>query len=63
MAGTGRKWLIGCGVGCGAVVLLGILLSVGGSLYMMRPFNKAVEAQKALEVEFGSRDSYIPPAE
>lgn len=63
MAGTGRKWLIGCGVGCGAVVLLGILLSVGGSLYMMRPFNKAIEAQKTLEVEFGSRESYIPPAE
>jgi len=26
VAGSGKKWLIGCGVGCGAVILLGILL-------------------------------------
>ena len=45
MADSGKKWLIGCGVGCGAVILLGILLSVGGSLYLMGPFNKAVDAQ------------------
>ena len=63
MAGSGKKWLVGCGVGCGAAVLLGILLSVGGSLYMMQPFNKAVDAQKALEAEFGTREAYIPPAE
>ena len=63
MAGSGKKWLVGCGVGCGAALLLGILLSVGGSLYMMQPFNKAVDAQKALEAEFGTREAYIPPAE
>ncbi|MEN8006291.1 MAG: hypothetical protein ABFS42_04715 [Candidatus Krumholzibacteriota bacterium] len=61
MAGSGRKWLIGCGVGCGAVVLLGIILSVGGGIYMMRPFTKAVDSQKALEAEFGGRETYIPP--
>ncbi len=63
MAGSGKKWLVGCGVGCGVAVLLSILLTVGGSLYMMRPFSKAVDAQKALEVEFGTREAYIPPAE
>ena len=61
MAGSGKKWLVGCGVGCGAVILLAILLSVGGSLYMMRPFNKAIDAQKELIAEFGDRDAYIPP--
>jgi hypothetical protein len=61
VAGSGKKWLVGCGVGCGAAVLLGILLTVGGSIYMMRPFNKAIDAQKALVAEFGPRDSYIPP--
>ena len=60
VAGSGKKWLVGCGVGCGAVVLLGILLTVGGSLYMMKPFNKAVDAQKALEAEYGTRETYIP---
>ncbi len=61
MADSGKKWLIGCGVGCGTVILLGILLSVGGSLYMMRPFNKAIDAQKELVAEFGGREAYIPP--
>lgn len=57
---TGKKWLIGCGVGCGAFILLGILISVGGSLFMMRPFNKALDAQKVLVEEFGSREAYVP---
>ncbi len=60
MAGSGKKWLIGCGVGCGAVILLGILLSVGGSLYMMRPFNRAIDVQKELVAEYGKREAYIP---
>ncbi len=61
MADSGKKWLIGCGVGCGAVILLGILLSVGGTLYMMRPFNKAIDVQKELVAQFGEREAYIPP--
>jgi len=61
VADSGKKWLIGCGVGCGAVILLGILLTVGGSLYLMRPFNEAVDAQKELVAEFGGREAYIPP--
>jgi len=61
VADSGKKWLIGCGVGCGAVALLGILLSVGGSLYMMKPFNKAIDAQEELVAEFGERTAYIPP--
>jgi hypothetical protein len=61
VANSGKKWLIGCGVGCGAVILLGILLTVGGSFYMMRPFKKAVNVQKELVAEFGERATYIPP--
>jgi len=61
VADSGKKWLIGCGVGCGAVILLGILLSVGGSLYLMKPFNKAIDAQQVLVAEFGEREAYIPP--
>ena len=26
MAGAGRKWLIGCGIGCGTMVLLAVCL-------------------------------------
>lgn len=57
---SGKKWLVGCGVGCAVFILLGILISVGGGIYMMRPFNKAIDAQKELEAEFGARDTFIP---
>ena len=48
MAGTGKKWLIGCGAGCAASILLSILLSVGGAFFLVRPMNKAVDAQREL---------------
>jgi hypothetical protein len=48
LAGTGKKWLIGCGVGCGTL--------------MTRPMNRAVESQKELTSRFGERDAYTPPA-
>lgn len=62
MAGSGRKWLIGCGAGCGGFILLIILISVGGSLWLMKPMNAAVDSQKALDERFGVRDTYAPPA-
>ena len=61
MAGTGKKWLIGCGVGCGAFVLLGIITLVGGGLVMMKPFNRAIDAQKTLVDQYGDRAAFIPP--
>jgi len=60
VAGTGKKWLIGCGVGCAATSLLAIIITIGGGLLLTRPFGKAVDAQKALTSEFGSRESYEP---
>jgi hypothetical protein len=59
--GTGKKWLVGCGIGCGAAILLVVLISVGGSLYLMKPLNKAIESQTALIDAFGERQNYIPP--
>lgn len=45
------------------MILLGILLSVGGSLYLMRPFDKAIDVQKELIAEFGEREAYLPPSQ
>lgn len=60
LAGTGKKWLIGCGVGCAATTLLLILVTVGGSFLMMRPFEKAVSHQKELTAKYGAREEFIP---
>ena len=61
MAGTGRNWLIGCGVGCGVAVLLSILITVGGGILMTRPFNRAVTTQRELTESLGERSDYLPP--
>ncbi len=63
MAGTGRKWLVGCGIGCGVVIVLIIVVTVGGSFLAMRPFNRAVHAQQELTKAFGERDAFTPPLE
>lgn len=62
MAGPGKKWLIGCGLGCGIPFLLFILLTVGGSMVMMKPFNRAVDAQRDLQAAYGEREEFVPPA-
>lgn len=60
---TGKQWLKGCGIGCGAAIVLAIVAAVGGSLFMMRPFDRAVDAQMELNERFGARDAYVPPLE
>lgn len=60
MAGSGKKWLIGCGAGCGAFTLIMIFIAVGGGYLMMKPFNQAVDKQKEMEARFGSREDYVP---
>jgi len=62
MAGTGKKWLIGCGVGCGVIILLNILLFVGAGIFFTRPMNKAVTSQKSLTESFGTPNEYTPEA-
>jgi len=49
MAGTGRKWLIGCGVGCGFFVVI-MAVIIGGGVFTARKF--ADRAEK-IEVTFG----------
>jgi hypothetical protein len=60
MAGTGKKWLIGCGVGCGVTILLNIILFVGAGFLFTQPMNKAVGSQKKLAEAYGEPNDYVP---
>jgi len=60
LASTGKKWLIGCGAGCGVSVLLTIVITVGTGIIMTKPFSKAVDVQDELSASFGQRDDFIP---
>ena len=37
MASTTRKWLVGCGLGCGGAIVLSIVAPLLFGLVMMRP--------------------------
>ncbi len=63
MAGTGKKWLIGCGVGCGVTILVNILLFVGAGVFFSQPMNKAVSSQKKLTEAYGEPGDFIPGVE
>jgi len=61
MAGTGKKWLVGCGVGCAVAALLAIVVTVGGGIIMTRPFSRAADTQQELSNRFGAREEFEPP--
>lgn len=66
MAGSAKNWLIGCGVGCGFLIVLGLGLGAAG-FYGVRHVAKRADrieaAGAALAARFGPPESYVPPAD
>jgi len=57
------KWLVGCGVGCLAVVVLVLVLGVGAFIAARRMaggFSEAGKAVSRVEEEYGSPEAYTP---
>jgi hypothetical protein len=66
VAGSGKKWLIGCGIGCGIMILIVVVVAVSCGLYLKRSFRGIQEAEDSYEeiVElFGEIEAYTPPAD
>ena len=66
MAGTTRKWLVGCGIGCGVIVALFLGLGAA-SWYGVRHVAKRAQGMEAasdsLQARFGAPADYAPPAD
>ncbi|MBK7189167.1 MAG: hypothetical protein IPH86_10915 [bacterium] len=64
MAGTAKQWLIGCGIGCGLMVVLGLGLGAAG-WYGVRHVAKRAEtleaASDSLATKFGPPEAWAPP--
>ncbi len=60
MAGATRKWLLGCGIGCGAFILLVGAGLIGGSLVMLKPFKSAIKTREVLDERHGLQEQYTP---
>jgi hypothetical protein len=55
-----RGCLKSCLIGCGIFILLGVGLTIGGPLLLMRPFQRAIDSRQELEQRFGMQGSYTP---
>ena len=65
MASTGKKWAIGCGVGCGLILLVTVLL--GGGLFMavrgvIKEGESIDQSYEALAADYGQAEDFTPTA-
>ncbi len=58
-----KKWLIGCGIGCGAIALIVIILVMGGFFFVrniVQDFRSSEELMDTLVEEFGAIQDHCP---
>jgi len=63
---TTKKWLIGCGIGCGVVIVIGALLVTGGVLYvrnLVKGFEDSEAMLKNLTAQYGRVNEFCPAPE
>jgi hypothetical protein len=63
MADAQSKWLIGCAVGCGALLLLVVAVILGGALFVrdtVKGFESAVDVRTQIEERFGETGAFTP---
>jgi hypothetical protein len=56
-------WVIGCGIGCGVLVLVAVVLVVGGTFWVrdtVQGFDDAVRTRADLEEQFGQPCEFTP---
>jgi len=66
MAGTGKKWALGCGIGCGIFLLIGALVVGGGIFAGKRIAGRADQMEASFEqvqAEYGDPSDYSPAAD
>jgi hypothetical protein len=59
-----RRWLLGCGIGCGVLLVVGVASCVVAALYLKHTFRgieKANSSYEALIAEMGDVGAYVPP--
>jgi len=63
---TTKKWLIGCGIGCGAIILILIILGLGGYFFfrnIVAGFRDSEAIMSTLTDRFGKIEDFCPDPE
>jgi hypothetical protein len=66
MAGSGKKWLTGCGIGCGLMVLIAGGVGTCGYLGVKRISDRAESVEggfEALRADYGRPGAFVPAAD
>jgi hypothetical protein len=63
MADTAGKWFKGCAIGCGGLLITGVLLIVGMSLAMRSAFDEARHDRDLLAQRHGETKAFVPPVD
>jgi len=60
---TTQKWLIGCGIGCGVIIILAIAVGIGGFFFIkgiVNEFEEMEQVADVLEERYGKMREYSP---
>lgn len=60
---TTKKWLVGCGIGCGAILLIAIVLGITGFMFfknIVDEFKDTEEMMNVLSERYGEITDYVP---
>jgi hypothetical protein len=60
---SANKWLLGLGIGCGGLVVLGIIIGIFGYFFvrnMSQGFRDSQGMMKTLEDKYGRAEAYVP---
>lgn len=60
---TTQKWLIGCGIGCGVIIILAIAVGIGGFFFIkgiVNEFEEMDQVADVLEERYGKMREYSP---
>ena len=63
---TASKWLIGCGIGCGVVIILAIILGVSGFFFVrniVEGFKETETLMDAITERYGKAEEFCPDPE
>jgi hypothetical protein len=60
---TAGRWFKGCALGCGGLIIFGVLAIVGMTFSLRAPFQEAHDDRQILEEHFGVASAFTPPVD